>query len=821
MAWRDYLSDSPLTIKYFLTFLLLLGFSSVQAQLLINEACSDNETIIADEYGDFSDWIEIFNASPETVNLQGYFLSDDPAVPSKWAFPEISIPPDGFLLVFASDRDIFNDHIHTSFKLSKTGETILLSFPDGTEADRIALPALESDFSYGRQEDADDSWNYFNEPSPGSSNNFSQPLLQASQPVFSVSQSFHDQAIHLEITASEANVNIFYTLDGSEPDENAILYSGAFIIDTTTVIRAIVSGNGWVNSVERVRTYFIGEDHTLPIVALTTDPPNLYDPIDGIFMLGPEADSIFPFLGANFWKEIEIPGHFEYLVDKQLVLEYSLGLEIHGGRGARTQPMKPLRLLAKSEFGTEKFEYPFFYNKNIESFERLVLRNASGDYNVGHMRDPFLARYCIDEQLDLDVLAYQPVVVYINGAYYGVMELREKSDARFLRDNYGIDPDNIDLLEEDSLIIEGDFTNLDMHQAFVEENDLSDEFNFQIAASYFDVNNIADYFSVQTIVNNTDWPNNNIKYWRERTDDAKWRYLLFDMDPALGRYVWSVSTVNSFGNKMQKDYIRHIRIFKSLLENTNYRHYFINRYADLLNTTFKTESLTAEILRSRDILDPEMEQHLSRWSADYNNWYDVEIPKMISFTEERPDLAREYLREYFELEGIVSLSLKTYPESAGSIQINSVTPEQLPWSGYYFKGVPVSLTVSPNPGFEFSHWEFSNFSDQIQSTTIKDDFKQDETIIAVFKNAYSGTNLKLSPNPATSYAELSFDLEIRENVEILIYDYTGKLLRKLSLGKLPVGKNKTNLQLSDLQTGVYLLKLKTPSKVASAKFVKL
>ena len=182
----------------------------------------------------------------------------------------------------------------------------------------------------------------------------------------------------------------------------------------------MVSVADLIDSQVRTHTYFINEEHAIPVLSLTSDPFNLYDWENGIFVLGPDADSVYPFLGANFWKGIEIPIHFEYFDEnKERILEYELGAEVHGGRGARTLPIKPLRLLAKSEFGTEKMEHQFFYNNSPFAYQ-------GPDSPVGHhqlckdLPGPYLRRSWTKPTLYIAWYSGRPVEVIDNGDYHFV-----------------------------------------------------------------------------------------------------------------------------------------------------------------------------------------------------------------------------------------------------------------------------------------------------------------------------------------------------------------------------------------------------------------
>ena len=802
-------------MKYhlFTLFVVLFGIAQLGiGQVVINEACSDNNTIIEDNHGDTPDWIELYNTGDTPVNLSGYYLSDDTDDPQKWSFPAVQIAGHGFLLIFASGTNEVGDFIHCDFKLSKYGETLQFSKPTGELLEVFELPALSEDESYGRQEDGEGQFYYFPEPTPLASNNNSVVRQKVPSPVFSQEDRFFDTPVTLVLSDALPDSEIRYTTDGSIPDENALLYQSPIALDSTMCIRAISFAEGYLPSDIITQTYFINTHHVLPVVALSSHPDNFWGWEEGILIDGPNISSEWPFYGANYWLDIEVPIHFEYFDEsKKFQVGYDLGLKIHGGRGGRVHPQKPMRLMAKKRYGTEVMDFPFFEDRENTKYKRLILRNSSGDFNVAHFRDGMLQRLYIREGLDIDGLAYRPVVVYIDGRYYGVMNLREKADEYYLKYRFGADVKHLDLLEEDTMVVVGDFDVFNQHYDFVIGNDMSIEANYQQAASFFDIKSMVDYYIGETAVCNTDSYANNIKYWRERKEGSKWRYILFDLDSALGRNGWTNAKVDVFGDKMvtYQDTNRHINIFKSLLQNEDFKFYFLNRYADLLNTTFREEHLRDEIIYSRDLIADEMVQHfmLYTWPG-FDIWWNDRMNGLFEFAEERPTYARQYLQEYFQLPGQVRLKLKTYPEDAGVIQINTIQPD-LPWDGIYFNGVPVNLTIVPNSGFHFSHWQsLHTIKDKDTNLSIQYNFEQDDEIVAFFDTPYSGLDILSFPGILKSGNEvlLIYTLDDITEVSFNLMDASGKMVQKWSARKQAAGKNKTTLTIKeDLPKGVYFL----------------
>ncbi len=796
----------------------------VSGQIVINEACSYNGNILEDEDGDNSDWIELYNAGNTAVNLDKYALKGNQS--ASWELPAIMIQAQEYLIVFASGKDRTFPNLHSNFKLSKEGETIRLFDPSRSEVDLLSLPLLHLDHSYGHKPDGySGNVGIFDMPSPGSSNqNSSQYFGYANQPVFSIQAGVYSGAISLEMIAN--NANIYYTLDGSIPDLNSTQYTTPITINNTKIVRARAYSYQSTELPSELfsNTYILNFDSKLPIFSISTDPANLYDWNSGILVSGPNASPDYPYYGANYWQDWEVAAEIEFFeTNGQRKISQTAGISIHGGSSNRTRPMKSLRLSAKNKFGENKFKHTFFDDKSIAEFKNLVLRNSSGDFNKTHFRDGSLHDLMIGKT-DIDLMAYRPSAVFLNGNYYGILNIREKISKHYIEENYRINGDDLDLLEEDSLVIEGDFKAFNTMHSFITGNDMNIPGNFSLASSMIDTHSLCDYYIAETYLSNIDWPYNNLKFWRLRQPGSKFRYILIDLDISLGNNGWAPADYDVLGKIMGPygDNNRHVQIFKKLLNNRGFREYFINRYADLVNTLFSAENVTNHISETRKNLANEMPMHFNIWGNTMQGW-EKEINNIVMpYIQDRPSYSMQQVRDVFGLQDIVSVELDVWPPNAGTIRINSIAPSKIPWKGDYFNGNPIDITIVPNPGFTFTKWD----SDHIilndpRSLVLHINPAKSNRFTAFFSNSTELSQLMLYPNPVKDNLQFGCILEEASSARIEIINMQGqKILMKNDL-ELQRGINKLDLNLDHIGSGIYLLHLITSEGLKTGRFIKI
>lgn len=529
---------SPIKIRSFCYLIIcftILVFSDVfvhaqefkanQSEIVINEVMASNTTTIQDQDGDYPDWIELYNTSDSEIDLAGFGLSDDPLDLFKWRFPAVTIQPGEFKLIFASDKNYTSEapHLHTNFKIKAGGETLLLTDSTGFVIDRINSLEISSDLSWGRQPDGGTEWLFFTEPTPGSSNTTDGFAAYSPAVIFSKKAGFYEGSISVELTTSNTNSEIRYTLDGSDPNENSSLYTQSINLDETIVLRARSYESGLLPGNIVTNTYLFNENTTLPVISLSTDPDNMFDRFIGIY--------------RNYKQDWERPVHIEFFeTDKQQKFSEDAGIKI-GGNNTRGRAQKAFHINFRGRYGPEKIEYQVFPELPIFEFTNLYLRAAGNDWDQAHFRDGLLQTLVQDFQIETQ--AYRPATIFLNGEYWGILNIRQRYNEQYFLSEYGVDPENLDLIEHahpnDFMTVkEGDLEAFDALFEFIANNDLSESNNYEYIQDKMEIDSFMDWLIAEIYFNNTDWPTNNVMMWRPRTNEGKFKWVLFDLDWSYG-----------------------------------------------------------------------------------------------------------------------------------------------------------------------------------------------------------------------------------------------------------------------------------------------
>ena len=640
--------------------------------IYISEVCSSNLSIALPNTEESSDFIELLNATDQDICLDGCSISNTPGQPRKYVFDQITIKAHETLLILCGTKDgktASADALQASFRLNMGGCGVYLFGPDGSLMDRIRVPLTYSDTSYGRTL-GESGLFYYDVPTPGGTN-ANGYIGYAASPELSLCGGMYESPVAVELSAPE-NAQIYYTLDGSIPDTGSTPYTGAIPINRTTTLRACAVSEGLAPSLPVTQTYFISTYHTLPVVALTTDPEHLWNEETGMLADGPLLDRQTqkrPWTQATYSKKTKYTGFVEYY-DKDGGQQISQGMVFNCmGEFSLDMPQKSFSIEASRQFGSTSFQSALFEDRPFLEYHAFALRNGGQDGLYTRVLDGLQAR--LVEQCGSSVItqAWKPVIVYLNGQYWGHYNLRERVGIEMIAQHEGWnDPENIDLLEGDGTgsgnINHGSNEDYRALVRFAESHSLTDDPEaLDYILSQFDLDNMLDYFFFEMFFGNED--SGNIRFYRNAVGgDGKWRYVLYDLDWGLfhSEYGGPAHVLNPEG--MGQYHISSNIFIVRLLEVPEIRERFLTRSGQFFQTVLTTENMISLLDDMVAQIQPEMQLHFARWAGEmipqinseqpgnpegaYQYWLG-RIERAKNVMKKRPHIFWNMMKDYFEL----------------------------------------------------------------------------------------------------------------------------------------------------------------------------
>ena len=606
--------------------------------------------------------------------------------------------------------DILNlktNDFHTNFKLDADGESIYLTDPSGVIADSVRFGSLMPNTSYGRSQNNPEIWTVFLTSTPGNENS-EEGLTEEKPgvPIFSIPAGIYSINIQVSLIAPEWNDTIYYTTDGSIPTRLSAIYSREFNLHTSKVIRARILKSGMQPGETVTNSYIIYSNKNLPLVSISMDPTDLWDYYSGIYVKGPNAQTDYPYFGANYWMDWEKACHFEMMESVgNKVIDVDAGVRIYGN-WTRANEQKSMAFYCRKSYGSEYFKHKIFKERPFDEFKDLVLRNSGNDWNITMFRDGLMTG--LTKDLNVDQMAFRPAIIFLNGDYWGILNIREKINEYFIAKNHDVKPEDVTLLEGNGSPIVGNADDWWKMYSFVQQNTLNIQSNYDQVIAQIDLDSFTDYFISEIFFRNHDWPGNNIKYWKTNDKNGRWRWIIFDTDFGMG--IWNtLATDNTLALATATngpDWPNppwSTLMLRRMLENIEFRNKFVNRFADLLNSTFLAERVIKAIDVKRDLIADEIGNHFLKWNTDpQNNWlWNVQMMK--NFASERPANVFEHIRLKFNYKNPQAITVRA-DLTQGNIQLNSLQLTKFPWRGSYFQEVPVSLTAMPKAGYRFVKW---------------------------------------------------------------------------------------------------------------------
>ncbi len=606
----------------------------------ISEVMASNSATTTYNGAGYPDWIEVYNSGNSTVDLSDWGLSDNLGRGRKWQFPKGTVIAPGEYKVVLCDGDTAKNTVtqpHASFKIGKLKEEIItLTDPTGRVLDKVILPGMKTDVSYGRTIGLAGLF-YYDAPTPFKANGTGFTGY-AEAPAFTLSPGQYSSTQYVEITIPEGT-QVFYTTDGSDPTQQSNPYNGERLelVQVCSVIRARAYGVGLVKPSDIITgTYFINAYHALPIVSVVTDPSHLWDAETGLLTIGSNAikeAGKLPFKNTVYRKMKDAGTRYECSVELYddagtlLLNQYcEFGLM---GDYSLDMPQKSFKFRSKSKYGSKTFNAKLFPDRSYTEYKGFVLRNSGNDCMFTRLQDGFQGHLMDLYGTTIAHQAWKPYAVYLNGRYWGHMNLRERTDKYMIAQFEGLsldEADKIDLLQGNGSVKSGSNKEFKaMRKKIKEGNPAKNPEDLQYILDNVDVDNLFEYMAFEMFFGNSDI--GNTRYYRTNQPGSKWRWVLYDVDYGLYsssfNSPWSYTKEKGMGQK----YIDNT-IFMKLLSVPEYKARYLRIYGNIFRK-FTTEFMIETLNDMVKIIEPEMQLHWARWGEENDKMVISEVPTTV------------------------------------------------------------------------------------------------------------------------------------------------------------------------------------------------
>lgn len=626
-----------------LLFCLLTLPCAAHADIVFNEIMASNGTY---ENGHAYDWVELYNNGSKTMDLSGFFLSDSENKPQKWIFPEgTKLKAGEYLTVFCTGDSTLskgkNRTFYADFKLSSSGETLLLSDAEGNLIQRLELPPQYGCVSYGLASDGV-TYVYLETSTRNVQNKTDVGMYRVDTPEIQTVSGFYQESVTVQVSAP-LNAALHYTLDGETPSaKDPIFPADGLTLHETATLRVKAFADNAVSSETVSATYFVNDEQLTPVVSLITDNQYLFDSKTGALVKGTGST-------PNYEKELEYPVNIEYFNLDGVCEINQMGTFSISGHSATVNAQKSIALFARKAYGKDTFQFNPFPTRDYTSYKSILLRSTNSDAYATRLRDVVASSLAEDEGI-----LYQDAVciqVYINGQYWGHYNLREKINKYFIAQYEGVtdeyDIDSIDILARtgrDQFVQNGSNEDWLALCDFCKTKDLNDPENLRYVEDRLDIDSLFTHAAYEIILGNVDFTNVRVY----RVPGGKWKYLLFDVEACwrgldktpLEYYIKPVS------GKVQG--FRHEPL-NALLNVPAMKARFLERVAELLEKHFKWPDVEARFNLWTDILEQILPRHIARWrNLSLDDWH-TNVSAVKHYARLRPMKIPELLQKAMKL----------------------------------------------------------------------------------------------------------------------------------------------------------------------------
>ncbi|MDD6466879.1 MAG: CotH kinase family protein [Erysipelotrichaceae bacterium] len=598
----------------------------ITSDLIISEAMNGNSSYLPQNGAQYYDWIELKNVSDHEIQLSDYSLSDRASLPNQFILPNVVLKPNEYYVVMASGNPLLTNknYVHANFKLSNR-EGIYLS-KNNQIVDALYVFDLPLGYSVGKDDQG--AVFYYSTPTP-LKNNADGAVGVSSKPV--VDQlSTAVNGIDELVVSMKALGTIYYTTDGSVPTTKSNIYQGPLHLKKSTVLNVRAKEDGkWVSDV-LTYSYIINENHTLPVLSMSIAPTKLKD------------------LHSHAWTEgYEVGGgSIELFEDGESKFFIPMGLQLFGG-SARGEPKKCYEVVFKKKYGAGHLEYPLFSNRDSSYYQSFVLRTGSQDEEMSMIRD-IVGTSLMDDYTEVDVQAYKPIILYINGKYWGIYFIREKVDEVFVANHYNIEANeaNTDIVRIDGTYKSGNKKRYNALVNFVSTHDLSKKENYEKVKTMIDVENCIDYWIGVIWTTNNDIVNCRM-FANPYLEDGRFHYIFYDLDFAFYNYVNNFFQFTTDPSGMTFNHYP-TTILRNLMKNAEFRSLFVERLSYNLKNTWNQKIVLQRIDEITSMLEPEIKRDRKRWNYTYQQWIDA-VDELKYYCKKRDAYIKKQAKSYFHL----------------------------------------------------------------------------------------------------------------------------------------------------------------------------
>ena len=557
-----------------------------ESPLVIYEAAVYNDTFALK--GEYYDWVEIKNVSKESVKLSDYCLSDDRREPEKWSLPNRTLAKGQSILIYCTGEEnpTTGNGLRANFALNASSETLYLTKKgESAAADYVWLHDIPYGYSMGRT-DAENGFFYLRRQTPNMPNKTDAYRYISEAPAANREPGVYEAGRTVRVKLAAAG-DIYYTTDGSAPTEESTPYTGAITVDKTTVLRAVAVEEGGAPSRALTLSFFIGEEHTLPVLSLVTDSPRRFSEI---------------YEGSV--KDRECAGNLSFYAPEG---SFSIGCGVEmKGHTSLFAPKKSLGVSFRGCYGAETLAYDIFGEGPAE-FSELSIR-AGQDYSSTVFRNELMQELCAE--LDTTVTQRSRYcVLYINGEYWGIYCLKDDITRQYYANLTGTAKEDVTMLSSPVPQSAAVYTEA---LGLWKDTSLTREEAYERFCAAVDMDGFIDWVLLEGYCANVDIKS-NLRYLR--TGDGPWQIVFYDLD-------WAFQTRNNcFFNLIGPEQTAQIApTIRWLFGIDDFRERLLTRYADLTETTLSDGHVTEKIDEFRALLAPEMARERARWSGTAGAW---------------------------------------------------------------------------------------------------------------------------------------------------------------------------------------------------------